>query len=121
MLRVSRAQGSRTPFLATRLWGMHARVEACEPSAWQDSRLVQTYSPRAAVHVLPAGDFGVFTVGRLPRDSQARQVLEDLAEEVCRALHWPRQISCQSSGRTPRNERLNSLPSCPCRCASCAT
>lgn len=68
------------------LVGMHARVEACEPSAWEDSRLVQTYSPRAAVYLLPAGDFGVFTVGRLPRDPQVRQVLEDLAEEVCRAL-----------------------------------
>lgn len=69
------------------LVGMHARVEACEPSAWQDSRLIQTYSPRAAVYVLPASDFGVFTVGRLPRDPQARQVLEDLAEKACRALH----------------------------------
>jgi hypothetical protein len=69
------------------LVGMHARVEACEPSAWQDPRLLQTYSPRAAVYLLPAADFGVFTVGRLPRDPQARQVLEDLAEEVCRALH----------------------------------
>src|SRR5215469_14302497 len=61
------------------LLGMHARVAACEPSAWQDARLIQTYSPRAAVHVLPAKDFGVFTIGRLPRDPQARQVLEDLA------------------------------------------
>src|ERR1700677_47123 len=61
------------------LVGMHARVEACEPSAWQDSRLIQTYSPRWAVYVLPADDFGIFTVGRLPRDPQARQVLEDLA------------------------------------------
>jgi hypothetical protein len=69
------------------LVGMHARVEACEPSAWQDSRLIQTYSPRWAVYVLPADDFGVFTVGRLPRDPQARQALEDLAEEACRELH----------------------------------
>lgn len=68
------------------LVGLHARVEACEPAAWQDSRLIQTYSPRMAVHVLPAADFGVFTVGRLPRDPQARQALEDLAEEACRAL-----------------------------------
>jgi hypothetical protein len=69
------------------LLGMHARVEACEPSAWQDSRLIQTYSPRAAVYVLPADDFGIFTVGRLPRDPEARQAIEDLAEEACRALN----------------------------------
>jgi hypothetical protein len=69
------------------LLGLHARVEACEPSAWQHPCLIQTYSPRAAVYVLPAGDFGVFTVGRLPRDPDARQVLEDLAEESCAARH----------------------------------
>lgn len=68
------------------LLGLHARVEACEPSAWQDSRLIQTYSPREAVYVLPADGFGIFTVGRLPRDPQARQVLEDLAEEACRCM-----------------------------------
>src|SRR5215472_885730 len=55
------------------LLGMHARVEACEPSAWQDSRLIQTYSPRQAVYVLPADDFGVFTVGRLPRDPRSEE------------------------------------------------
>jgi hypothetical protein len=68
------------------LVGLHARVEACETVAWQHPRLIQTYSPRTAVHVLPADDFGVFTVGRLPRDPQARQVLEDLAEESCAAM-----------------------------------
>ena len=68
------------------LLGLHARVEACEPSAWQHPRLIQTYSPRAAVYVLPADDFGVFTVGRLPRDPQARQVVEDLAEKSCAAM-----------------------------------
>jgi len=69
------------------LLGMHSRVAACEPTAWQDSRLLQTYSPRHAVYVLPAEDFGVFTIGRLPRDPAARQVLEDRAEETCRALN----------------------------------
>ena len=68
------------------LLGLHARVEACEPSAWQHPGLIQTYSPRAAVYVLPADDFGVFTVGRLPRDPQTRQVIEDLAEQSCAAM-----------------------------------
>jgi Winged helix DNA-binding domain len=68
------------------LLGLHARVEACESSAWQHPGLIQTYSPRAAVYVLPADDFGVFTVGRLPRDPEARQRLEDLAEETCTAM-----------------------------------
>jgi hypothetical protein len=69
------------------LLGMHAQVQACESSAWQDSRLIQTYSPRQAVYLLPADDFGVFTVGRLPRDPEARRALEDLADAACRALH----------------------------------
>jgi hypothetical protein len=68
------------------LLGMHARVAACEPSAWEHPRLIQTYSPRRAVYVLPRDDFGVFTVGRLPRDLAERQGLEDRAECACREL-----------------------------------
>ena len=82
------------------LLGMHARVEACEPSAWQNSRLIQTYSPRQAVYVLPAKDFGIFTVGRLPRDPQDRQALEDLAEEACRALDGQERLG--SGGHVAR-------------------
>ena len=82
------------------LLGMHARVEACEPSAWQDSRLIQTYSPRQAVYVLPAKDFGIFTVGRLPRDPQDRQALEDLAEDACRALDGQERLG--SGGHVAR-------------------
>src|SRR5262249_43833587 len=68
------------------LLGLHARVEACEPSPREHPGLIQTYSPRQAVYVLPAGDFGVFTVGRLPRDPGALQAHEDLADEMCAAL-----------------------------------
>jgi hypothetical protein len=68
------------------LLGMHARVTACEPSAWEHPRLIQTYSPRAAVYVLPRDDFGIFTVGRLPRDPAERQALEARAERACREM-----------------------------------
>jgi len=68
------------------LLGMHARVAACEPSAWEHPRLIQAYSPRAAVYVLPRDDFGVFTVGRLPRDPVERQKLEERAERACMEL-----------------------------------
>jgi hypothetical protein len=73
------------------LLGLHARVEDCEPSAWEHSRLIQTYSPRRAVYVLPKDDFGVFTIGRLPRDPAARQSLEDRAERVCADLAGQRR------------------------------
>jgi hypothetical protein len=68
------------------LLGLHARVADCEPSAWEDPGLIQTYSPRWAVYVLPKDDFGVFTVGRLPRDPAARQSLEDRAARACAEL-----------------------------------
>jgi hypothetical protein len=68
------------------LLGMHARVAGCEPSAWEHPQLIQTYSPRSAVYVLPREDFGVFTVGRLPRDAAAQQSLQEHADRVAREL-----------------------------------
>lgn len=68
------------------LIGMHARVDSCEPSAWQHPDLIQTYSPRWAVYVLPVEDFGVFTIGRLPLDVDERRTIDDLADKICRSL-----------------------------------
>jgi hypothetical protein len=68
------------------LLGLHARVAGCEPSGWEHPFLVQTYSPRAAVYVLPRKDFGVFTIGRLPLAADAVRNIDELAETVCRAL-----------------------------------
>ncbi len=68
------------------LLGLHARVAGCEPDSWQDPALIQTYSPRDAVYVLPRQDFGVFTLGRLPLADEARRRVESAAERVCRTL-----------------------------------
>nr|WP_269091114.1 crosslink repair DNA glycosylase YcaQ family protein [Actinopolymorpha cephalotaxi] len=68
------------------LVSLHARVEDCEPGAWEADGLLQTYSPRRAVHVLPAADWGVFTVGRLPDDPSVRREVEQAAEKACRML-----------------------------------
>jgi hypothetical protein len=68
------------------LLGLHARVVGCESSGWEHPSLVQTYSPRAAVYVLPRKDFGVFTIGRLPLAADAVRRIDELAEGVCRAL-----------------------------------
>jgi hypothetical protein len=68
------------------LLGLHARVADCEPTAWEHPDLIQTYSPRRAVYVLPRDDFGIFTIGRLPRDPAARQALEDRADRASREL-----------------------------------
>jgi hypothetical protein len=68
------------------LLGLHARVAGCEPSGWEHPSLIQTYSPREAVYVLPRKDFGVFTIGRLPLAADAVRRIDELADSVCRAL-----------------------------------
>lgn len=65
------------------LLGLHARMTGSSPADWEHPSLIQTYSPRAAVYVLPARDFGVFTLGRMPLDSRWIDVL---AEQVCETL-----------------------------------
>jgi hypothetical protein len=84
------------------LLGLHARVDACETSAWEHPGLMQTYSPRAAVYVLPREDFGIFTVGRLPRDPAERQALEDQAERFCRELAGRPVRGCKGIVRSAR-------------------
>ena len=87
------------------LLGLHARVFGCEASDWRDPSLIQTYSPRAAVYVLPRKDFGVFTVGRLPLAPDAARRIDGFAEGVCRALDG-------------RELRGGSLPGLRAACAS---
>src|SRR3977135_2008073 len=66
------------------LLGLHARVVGCEPSGWDHPALTQTYSPRAAVYVLPRKDFGVFTIGRLPLAADAVRSIDEFADSICR-------------------------------------
>lgn len=68
------------------LLGLHARVADCEPAAWEHQDLIQTYSPRRAVYVLPRADFGIFTVGHLPRDPAALRAVQDRADRASREL-----------------------------------
>lgn len=68
------------------LLGLHARMTACEPSDWEHPSLIQTYSPRDAVYVLPRKDFGVFTLGRLPLQADAVRRIDELADRICRRL-----------------------------------
>jgi len=68
------------------LLGLHARMAGCVPTDWEHPSLIQTYSPRAAVYVLPARDFGVFTLGRLPLDADAVRRIDVLADRLCASL-----------------------------------
>jgi len=68
------------------LLGLHARMTDCAPDDWAQPSLIQTYSPRDAVYVLPRKDFGIFTLGRLPLDAGAVRRIDRYADNVCRAL-----------------------------------
>lgn len=68
------------------LIGLHARMERCRPDDWQHPGLIQTYSPRAAVYVLPLDAFGVFTLGRMPLDPDEQAAIERHADGVCEVL-----------------------------------
>jgi hypothetical protein len=70
------------------LLSIHARVEGCGPSTWEDPALVQVWGPRFSTYVVAARDQAVFTLGRLPSDAAAgrRRVAEDLAARLDAAL-----------------------------------
>jgi winged helix DNA-binding protein len=61
------------------LLSIHARVEGSEPSTWEDPSLVQLWGPRHHAYVIAARDVAVFSLGRLPDDTGARRIAEDLA------------------------------------------
>src|SRR5262249_28269842 len=69
------------------LLGLHARMAGSRPADWEHPSLIQTYSPREAVYVLPRKEFGVVTLGRLPLDADAVRRIDVLAERVCRTLN----------------------------------
>jgi hypothetical protein len=58
---------------------IHARVEATEPSTWEDPSLVQLWGPRFQAYVVARRDLAVFSLGRFPDDPRGRRVAEDLA------------------------------------------
>jgi hypothetical protein len=70
------------------LLSIHARVEGCGPSIWEDPALVQVWGPRFSTYVVASRDHAVFTLGRMPSDGAAwrRGLAEDLAARLDAAL-----------------------------------
>jgi DNA glycosylase AlkZ-like len=64
------------------LLSIHARVEATEPSTWEDPSLVQVWGPRFSAYVIPRPDIAVFTLGRYPDDARGRRVAEEMAASM---------------------------------------
>ena len=67
------------------LTSLHARMQDVTPDSWEHASLWQIWF-RMSDYVVPARDFGVFTVGALPRPSELREPLVRVAEAVVDAL-----------------------------------
>ena len=80
------------------LFSIHARVEATEPSTWEDPSLVQLWGPRHHAYVVPARDLAVFSLGRLPDEAGARRLAEDLAARL-RSLLDGTEMTYGEAGR----------------------
>jgi hypothetical protein len=80
------------------LLSIHARVEAAEPSTWEDPSLVQLWGPRFNVFVVAARDLAVFSLGTLPGDAKGRGRAEDLAARLNAVLDGAR-MSYGEAGR----------------------
>ena len=64
------------------LLSIHARVEGTQSNALEDPSLVQLWGPRYSTYVIAAADRAVFTLGRLPEESEARRRAEDMASRL---------------------------------------
>lgn len=68
------------------LLSIHARVANTEPTALDDSALVQVWGPRFSVFVVPAQDVAPFTLGRHPDDERGRRRAEGMAAAMAGVL-----------------------------------
>lgn len=90
------------------LISLHARMEGAAPDSWEDPSLWQIWL-RMSDYVVPREDFGVFTLGALPRDPQtARALIEtgDAVAEILGGRTLPARELGAALGRRPgMNER----------------
>jgi hypothetical protein len=87
------------------LLSLHARVEDVDSDAWDDPRLIQVWGPRGSVYVIPRDDFAVFTLGRLPRDTDRRRVVE----EDGRRVREPLEVSDRPDLKTATGESVRGV------------
>jgi hypothetical protein len=64
------------------LLSIHARVEGTQPSTWEDRSLVHVWGPRYSTYVVPARDYAIFTLARLPDDPARRRRAHDIAARL---------------------------------------
>ena len=67
------------------LIALHARLDGVRPASWEEPSLWQIWF-RSADYVVPREDFGVFTIGALPRQQEQAAALDATALAVCDTL-----------------------------------
>jgi len=97
-LRVAAWAGLQDSMPRAALLSIHARVEATEPDAWEDPSLVQVWGPRFSAYVVAANDRSLFTVARLPDDSDTQREWHELADRIEGFLEG-RRLDCRQVGR----------------------
>ena len=61
------------------LLSIHARIAGTGPATWEHPSFVQLWGPRFSAYVVAAEDLPVFSLGRLPEDTQGRARAHDTA------------------------------------------
>ena len=74
------------------LLSIHARMDGTEPGSWEDPSLVQIWGPRFSTYVVANHDLAVFTLGRLPDESQQLKRIQDIAARLQSALAGRRML-----------------------------
>lgn len=82
MLRSAGWAGFQDSMPRAALLSIHARVEGVRSDALDDLSLVQVWGPRYSAYVVPAEDWWVFTLGRLPLDARKRAEAEHIADRL---------------------------------------
>ena len=85
-LKKAAAAGLQDSMPRAALLSIYARVSQVGPGAWEEPPLVQVWGPRYSAYVVAESDSAVFTLGRLPDESKARQRAEDVADRLEAAL-----------------------------------
>ena len=93
----------RSPGFRTACPGRHSSrftpgSRAIEPGTWEQPPLVQVWGLRYSAFVIAERDVALFTLGRLPEESRARQRAEDTANRLEAALGDER-LDCRVAAR----------------------
>lgn len=79
------------------LLSVHARVEAAQPTSWDDPAFEQVWGPRFSTYVVPAEDRAIFTVSRLPETATKREICTSIAARLRDALQGETMLATEAA------------------------